>query len=191
MIKEKKTDLRSRYTQTVIKKSLLKLLAESPLNKITVSEICHEAKINRSTFYNHFYDAFDVYESTENEFFIEVKHKLEKIKTYAADYAFFKEIMKFVAENSDYMSVVTADIGENSLLKKLIHFVREKYVFEFSERYPKIKKELIENIFSYTLNGSLGIVMDWIKSDKAQPSDKIAGYIQNFTACVVEKYFIM
>ena len=38
-----KTDARKRYTQMVLKQSLLKLLKEKPVNKITVKEVCELA----------------------------------------------------------------------------------------------------------------------------------------------------
>lgn len=37
---DKKTDHRVRYTKMVIKESLLKLLTERSINKITVTDIC-------------------------------------------------------------------------------------------------------------------------------------------------------
>jgi len=76
-MKSTKNDVRSRFTQTTIKKSLLKLLSDTPLKNITVSELCKEAGITRGTFYNHFYDVYDIYESIENEFFETVAAKLE------------------------------------------------------------------------------------------------------------------
>ena len=49
-----KKDARKRYTQMVLKQSLLKLLKEKPVNKITVKEVCELAQLNRATFYAHY-----------------------------------------------------------------------------------------------------------------------------------------
>lgn len=187
-MKIRKTDQRSKFTQMIIKKNLLKLLSEKPLNKIAVSELCLKAQVNRGTFYNHFYDVFDVYESIENEFFLEIQNKLNNIKVYAVSDVFFKELMTFISENSDFMSVIAADFGENSLLKKLVTFIRGKYVSEFSEQYPHIREELFQTIFTYILNGSIGILMEWIKQDKRESPDKIAQYISRFSSLIVEGY---
>ena len=40
----KRTDARVRYTQRVLKESLLSLLKEKPINKITVKEVCELAE---------------------------------------------------------------------------------------------------------------------------------------------------
>ena len=51
-----KTDARVRYTLKMLKDSLLRLLEEKPINKITVKEVCERAELNRATFYLHFSD---------------------------------------------------------------------------------------------------------------------------------------
>ena len=63
----KKTDARVRYTQKVLKDSLLQLLEKKPVNKITVKEVCELAELNRATFYAHYTDCFALRESIENE----------------------------------------------------------------------------------------------------------------------------
>ena len=62
-----KTDARVRYTLKMLKDSLLRLLEEKPINKITVKEVCERAELNRATFYLHFSDCFELLESIEND----------------------------------------------------------------------------------------------------------------------------
>ena len=47
------TDLRIVKTRTNIKNSLIDLLAEKNVSKITVTELAEKAMINRKTFYRH------------------------------------------------------------------------------------------------------------------------------------------
>ena len=62
-----KTDARVRYTVHMIQNVFLELLKEKPVAKITVKEICEHAEINRSTFYKHYQDVYDLMEKLENE----------------------------------------------------------------------------------------------------------------------------
>ena len=48
------SDRRIRYTKQVLKDSLLELMQETPVEKITVKELCARADINRATFYAHY-----------------------------------------------------------------------------------------------------------------------------------------
>lgn len=46
-----KENRRVRYTKMVLRQSLLELLEEKPIEKITVSDLCSRADLNRTTFY--------------------------------------------------------------------------------------------------------------------------------------------
>ena len=54
-------DLRVIKTKDSIEKAFLELLKVKPLNKITVSELSHAARIHKSTFYLHYLDMPDLY----------------------------------------------------------------------------------------------------------------------------------
>ena len=60
-------DLRIVKTKRLIKETFLKLRAENPLEKIQVTELCREAQINKTTFYNHYKDIFVLSDELENE----------------------------------------------------------------------------------------------------------------------------
>ena len=49
-------DRRIKKTHILLKKTLTELIEEKELRKITVSEFCERANINRGTFYLHFLD---------------------------------------------------------------------------------------------------------------------------------------
>ncbi len=46
---------------------LLELLQSKPLSKITITEICEKADLNRSTFYAHYVEVRDLLHEIENE----------------------------------------------------------------------------------------------------------------------------
>lgn len=60
----KKEDLRVTKTKRDLRLALLQLLKKYPFEKISVSDICNEAIINRMTFYKHFDDKYDLLNHT-------------------------------------------------------------------------------------------------------------------------------
>lgn len=60
-------DLRVIKTKSSVRAALFELMSEKSLAKITISEICARAKINRKTFYSHYRSPGDVIEELENE----------------------------------------------------------------------------------------------------------------------------
>lgn len=63
-----KNNQRARGTKESIIRAVFEtmVLEKKPVGKITVREICEKADINRSTFYAHFLDVYDVMEQVEN-----------------------------------------------------------------------------------------------------------------------------
>ena len=65
--KTRKQDRRTRYTRQTIKDTFLELLKQKSFTKITVTEVCKNAEINRGTFYLHYYDIYDVLSDIFND----------------------------------------------------------------------------------------------------------------------------
>ena len=86
-----RTDARVRYTKMVIKNSFAKLLAEKPLAKVTVKEICELSEINRATFYKYYCDPFDLLDKIEQEFLNELEENVSQ-----SIHKDFKETISFI-----------------------------------------------------------------------------------------------
>ena len=72
-------DYRVRVTKMLIRKEFTQLLKEKPVQSITVRELCERTGINRSTFYNHYQDVYDLLEQIENEMLGELNEHLKSI----------------------------------------------------------------------------------------------------------------
>lgn len=57
-----KNDLRVVKTLEAIEQEFVKLIKKKPLNKISVSELARNARINPGTFYLHYQDIYDLYD---------------------------------------------------------------------------------------------------------------------------------
>ena len=58
---------RVRITKRCMKDALLELLESTPLNKISVTDICNSADVNRSTFYSYYNDIDALLSEIETE----------------------------------------------------------------------------------------------------------------------------
>jgi AcrR family transcriptional regulator len=57
-----KEDLRVRRTRASLRAGLMELTVEKGFEAVTVKEICDRAMVNRTTFYRHFIDKYDLLE---------------------------------------------------------------------------------------------------------------------------------
>ena len=60
-------DLRIEKTEKGIRNAFIELRSRKPLEKITIKELCEHAYINKSTFYSHYKDIYDLSERMEEE----------------------------------------------------------------------------------------------------------------------------
>ncbi len=64
-MKKNKDNRQFQETHERLMNTLITLLSEQPGEKITVTKICTAMSVNRSTFYEHFTDLYDLMEQTE------------------------------------------------------------------------------------------------------------------------------
>ncbi len=69
----------TRRTRSAIESSLLEILAQKPLNRITVKEIIDRANVCRTTFYAHYQDIYDLIESIGDAIIDEVGARLDDL----------------------------------------------------------------------------------------------------------------
>ncbi|MCV3763214.1 TetR family transcriptional regulator [Companilactobacillus farciminis] len=72
-------DIRRRYTRKIINQTFFSLLKKRDIDKVTVSEICKECNINRSTFYRNYHDIYDIVD----QFFQEITTEI--LKSFSSD----------------------------------------------------------------------------------------------------------
>lgn len=120
MILNSKMDRRKKYTRMVLKDSLLKLLQDKSISSITIKEICETADINRSTYYAHYSNQYELLEAIEEEF-------IEDLTVTLGKYNFSKEeealqmtekLFEYIADKSDICEALLSENTDMYFLKK-------------------------------------------------------------------------
>lgn len=75
---EQKENQRIALTKRMLKDSLLELMEEKSIQKISVSELCRKAGINRATFYNHYTMPQDILREMGDELAEQIQSLLKK-----------------------------------------------------------------------------------------------------------------
>ena len=73
-----KVDRRVRKTKAQLRAGLARLMQKKSIKEITVKELVDEVDINRSTFYLHYSDIYQMLESIENELMDEIAQVIEE-----------------------------------------------------------------------------------------------------------------
>ena len=186
----------SKYHNSSIKmnNALINLLDKKDFEDITVKEICQTASVNRSTFYLHYENTYDLLKETiENlykDFFSRYDSNLsmDKINNKSNDDLFLI--------TPKYLKPYLSFVYDNKKIFKLMYFKNE--VFNGRNMYeiwldkifkPILSKFNVKNeeeqsyIMLFHLQGLIGLIMEWVKNDCKMPIDDLINVIQK---CIKE-----
>lgn len=162
----------SKFTRQAIMYSMLKLLQEKSIDKITVKDICEMCEINRNTFYYYYSDIYQVLEEllrTETE--KSLKEKQENHSFYEdclKKYHLILEYKKAVyhlynSKNRDLILKYLYDITENYMEKYVLKEVEEK----------KLSAEDIQFIVDFYSNSMIGSILRWMQRGMMEKQEKL------------------
>ena len=182
-------DARVRYTKRVIKESIVALLQEKPFHKITLTEVCKLAEINRTTFYKYYKDLYDWKEQLEDECLQRTSAILER-----PDMHNMKEILiqqfRDMHDSAELYALISSPNFESKVLEQAISIILEKTDFE-SKQYLSLtdEQDYRRKWDCYlVVYGCIGVIQCWINDGMREEPEKLAVYYMN---CVQNNLFQM
>lgn len=180
-----KENRRVKYTKMFLNESLLKFLAQKPISRITVKEICEEADVNRSTYYVYFTDPYDQLRKLETDIMVDMavyvdSITLENVHDMKKQKQELKNILDYILQKKHIFQVLLTKGGDYDLQKDILSFFGER-IFT-SDREINSEKELsLHYKYIYASTGAFGIIYYWIVNDSSLSTDKVAQMITEFT----------
>lgn len=152
-------------TKKLIRKSLLELVQEKSIDKISVKELTDRVNINRGTFYLHYKDIDSLVESIQNEIFNNFNILLsdvtvERIQSEPIEILF--DICSCIKQNSDVCTVLFCSDRTSFLARETGNFLGRKFLELFSAAYPNLSDEKYDIICEYFKYGGIGILHSWL-----------------------------
>ncbi|WP_080875686.1 TetR/AcrR family transcriptional regulator [Oceanobacillus timonensis] len=174
-----KLDRRKRYTRMALKNSLMELLKEKPISSITIKEICEQADINRSTFYSHYADQYDLLTNVEDEIVDEMNQALMQY-----DYTKEKEalamltyLLEYVYSRHEHFRILFSEHGNKRFTYKVMYAAQTHIMNNFSEPEYKISKTAAKYLTIYSISGSITVIEYWLESGMKESVDEMAKII--------------
>lgn len=164
-------------TKAIISQSFKSLMEKKSFDKITISDISNEAKINRQTFYYHFHDK---YELLNTIFYNDVI--LELIDGFSIDNwteKFFVLLVTIKNNAKFYKNALNTNYGNE--FRTYLLDVTQKLLYEFIGRLVEehsiddIDRRYIAKFFAY---GITGTVIDWVTSGMKESPEYITKHLK-------------
>ena len=172
-----KNNQRTRLSKMLFKNALMDLLKEKgPINKVSVRELCDRAELNRSTFYAHYQEPNDLLIEIETELLDATEEHLKKIgaENEIGAHKYILSFLQYIRQNDKPFRALLIDSTDPEFRSRFM----QQSIIQFVENLRIVlPKELEQYIFSYILNGSTGIIIQWIRSDYAADENEIVNLL--------------
>ncbi|MBR0405396.1 MAG: TetR/AcrR family transcriptional regulator C-terminal domain-containing protein [Eggerthellaceae bacterium] len=153
-------DSRLRYTKECLYGSFLELLAEKPVNDITVIEICEKAGVSRKTFYKYYSDQFALLVAMQDDLFEDYRHQLEGQPAEVSQ--IMPVLIRFVDENRVLVRAAFANQGEGNFVDRVLDDLYATYREAWGQANPALSEADVEFLFYFAVSGLFGIVRRWL-----------------------------
>ncbi|MDD3337916.1 MAG: TetR-like C-terminal domain-containing protein [Lachnospiraceae bacterium] len=159
-----KTDRRIRKTRAQLRSGLAKLMQKKSVREITVKELVDEVDINRSTFYLHYSDIYQMLESIEAELEAEVietiqNHPLEPVCKDTS--SFVEQFFIFLEKNQDICCALLGPHGDMAFVTNIERIIAENMM---SKDISLSDKNILDIAYasSFCLSGCVGLIQTWL-----------------------------
>ncbi len=141
------------------------LMKNKPIEKIRITEICEAAEIERSTFYYHFRDKYELvawifFQAADRTDIIDSKDAAAAMKQMKNDMLFYKRAYE--------------DTSQNALWQYMLEYFVQKYTLLAKETSGKevLDTELLFSIRLYCY-GAVGMTKEWVLQDNLTSAETV------------------
>lgn len=178
-----KVDRRVKYTKMVLKESLTKLMKEKAISRITITEICKNADINRTTFYSHYNDQYDLLEKIVQELINDINSYLDTFEfddNIEESLQMLTKILEYIDLNSDLCKVLLGSNSNIKLQKDIMMIMNQRCISEWVIK-NSIDQVTADYIYAFAITGNIGIIQKWLSENNKKPAKEMAAIIMKLT----------
>lgn len=160
-----KNNRRTLYTLQAIQTAFVQLLECNELRKISVTQICQQADINRGTFYLHYESPLALFYQIENELIDEVRPLLASRPQESLP-VWLGRLLTVICEHETISRIILKNYQTGTMISALFSEVHDQVITEFRNNFPSDSAAGLEYYFDYFVQGCVGVILAWFERDK-------------------------
>ena len=155
-----------RRTKRLLDETLLDALREKPITRVTVTELCSRAGVNRSTYYVYFDNPLDQLDRLEARVIEGLTREVDR-RELRAGYsherleAIVEAALGYIGEQADVFRVLWGEHGSAGFERKLLTALAARALAPGERLTPEARSHLYQCI--YSLSGMFGLVSYWLR----------------------------
>ena len=171
-----KENQRITLTKRLLQEALFRLLEQMPLDKISITQLCTEAGINRATFYRHYETPSDMLLQMQIDFSRQLQqhHPAENISDLPQ---YIESLLTDLYEHADEIKVFLKNNTSSDLLTFISHtFELFLNQYNFS---TKLDADSLKLLAAFTTGGSYHMLRQWLLGEIEKTPKEMTDLIIN------------
>jgi AcrR family transcriptional regulator len=175
-MEKKKIDQRVRLTRNLLKNALVQLMQEQHISKISIRALCEVADINRSTFYVHYTDQYDLLNKVEQEVLDNLNRYLSKQdldENHPMSVQVLTRVLDYVKENVELFKALLSENCDFAFQKDLMELAQ----VISSQQNQSLDERTQEYIKIFSLTGAISMLQKWLHDGTNESPAQIAEFV--------------
>ena len=177
--------IQRKSSKELLIESVLELLSEYPIEKITVSKIAERCSLSKRTFYYHFSDKYDL---ANKAYYYQMCKYCEENKGTLTLHGFLCHIAGFINDHHDYFKHLAQYKGQNNIADFNIIHMRETFEQIIRESFHDEITDNISNIITFYIVGMTHYVTEIIAGSSRIPPEEIVELFEQCVPVPLQKY---
>lgn len=167
-------DNRVRYTKMVLQQALLKILQNKHIDKVTIKELCEEAKVNRGTFYLHYATPNDLLMEIEQQFIDENMAMFSPYFDGGYETSYMASLFAGILKNRDLCRIIMGKNGNPRFIERIQKMIRPYVVDGWCKEFPKYDRMDLDYVYDFVFSGSMRLILSWIDDNHGLSTEELA-----------------
>lgn len=167
-------DNRVRYTKAVLQQALLSILRKKHIDKVTIKELCQEAKVNRGTFYLHYATPNDLLMEIEQQFIDENMACFNPYFHEGYETSYMASLFAGILKNRELCRIIMGKNGNPRFIERIQNMVRPSIIEGWCKEFPKYRREDLEYVYDFIFTGSMRLILNWIEDAQDISTEELA-----------------
>ncbi|MBA2676988.1 MAG: TetR/AcrR family transcriptional regulator [Ktedonobacteraceae bacterium] len=175
-------DPRVRRTRKLLQQAFIECTVEKGFAALTVRDVTERAMVNRSTFYRHYLDKYDMLEQYMNEIyaFFENQEVIAKSHSYEASSVLI-DLLKHIQQNADFYRVMLGAKGDPLFAERFRQKTEKRFLSCFNQVFPERVGESdtppLDLKFNVIASAGCGAIVWWLEQDQSCPPEQLAHWL--------------
>lgn len=178
-------DLRVRRTRKQLQQAFLECTVEQGFAALTVRDITERAMVNRSTFYRHYQDKYDLLEHYMNEMYALLEDREGRVEFHPHEASSgLIDLLTTIQQEASFYRVMLGAKGDPLFAQRFRQKTEKSMLSCFHQVFPTRAYEPdtrpLDLQFTLITSAVCGAIVWWLEQEQPCPPEQLANWLTQF-----------